>query len=195
MGEATAQCYLSEAFLVLRAQQGGLALAWVPLLIFSVAEGHAWAGRGLPFLKDVELHARFLLAMPLLILAELVVHMRMRPVILQFVERGLIADSTRADFDAAIASAVRLRNSVWAELVIILFVYVVGVGLVWRTQIALDVPSWHGAPLNGRSVRRTTPTPSAKSKSCRSACNASCGNEPVLLSRCRAFDVRPPKLR
>ena len=75
------------------------ALAWVPLLIFSVAEGHAWAGRGLPFLKDLELHARFLLALPLLILAELVVHMRMRPVIRQFVERGLIADSTRADFD------------------------------------------------------------------------------------------------
>ena len=106
--------------------------------------------RGLPFLKDVELHARFMLAMPLLLLAELVVHTRVRPVIQLFVERRLISDSTRADFDAAIGSAVRLRNSVWAELAIILFVYVVGVGLVWRTQIALDVPSWHGAPLNGR---------------------------------------------
>ena len=125
-------------------------LAWVPLLIFSIAQGHAWGGEGLPFLGDVELHASFLLAMPLLILAELIVHTRVRPVIRLFVERRLISDPTRADFDAAIGSALRLRNSVWAELAIIVFVYVVGVGLVWRTQIALDVPSWHGAPLNGR---------------------------------------------
>ena len=43
----------------------------------------------------------------------------------------------------------RLRNSVPVELLLIAFVYVVGVGLVWRTQIALEVPSWHGTPLSG----------------------------------------------
>ena len=64
-------------------------LAWVPLLLLSILEGHAWdGGAGLPFLKDVELQARFLLAMPLLILAELIVHWRMRPVVPQFIDRG-----------------------------------------------------------------------------------------------------------
>jgi hypothetical protein len=125
-------------------------LAWAPLLMLSIAEGHAWDGGGLPFLRDVELHARFLLAMPLLILAELVVHWRMRPVVRQFLDRGLISDSRRAEFDAAIDSAMRLRNSVRAELAIIAFVYVVGVGLVWRTQLALDVASWQGAAIDGR---------------------------------------------
>ena len=43
----------------------------------------------------------------------------------------------------------RLRNSVWAEVLLIAFVYVVGVGFVWRTQIALDVASWYGAPVDG----------------------------------------------
>ena len=125
-------------------------LAWAPLLVLSILEGHAWNGSGLPFLKDVELQARFLLAMPLLVLAELIVHGRMRPVVRQFLDRGLISDARRADFDAAIGSAMKLRNSVPAELAIITFVYVVGVGLIWRTQFALDVPSWQGGPIDGR---------------------------------------------
>ena len=32
-----------------------------------------------PFLKDVDTHLRFLVAVPLLVAAELVVHMRMSP--------------------------------------------------------------------------------------------------------------------
>ena len=113
-----------------------MVLAWVPLLVLSVAEGHAWGvGVALPFLYDVELHVRLLVALPLLIVAELVVHQRMRPVVAQFVERGLIPDAALATFDAAIASAMRLRNSIWAEALLIAFVYVVGVGIVWRTQM------------------------------------------------------------
>jgi hypothetical protein len=105
---------------------------------------------GLPFLEDVELHAKVLLAMPLLILADLVVNRRMRPVSQQFLDRGLISTARRADFDAAIRSAMRLRNSVLAEVVIIILVYVVGVGVVWRTQVALDIASWQGAIVDGR---------------------------------------------
>jgi hypothetical protein len=125
-------------------------LAWVPLLFLSVVEGRAWGDSvALPFLYDVELHVRLLLAMPLLIVAELAVHRRVGSVVRQFLERGLIPDSARATFDAGIASSMRLRNSIWAEVLLIAFVYVVGVGLLWRTQIALDVASWHGAPVNG----------------------------------------------
>ena len=123
----------------------------MPLLLLSIAEGHAWGDSvRLPFLYDVELHVRLLLALPLLIVAELVVHQRMRPVVGQFLERGLIPDAARPQFDAAIASALRLRNSVAAEVLLIAFVYVVGVGFIWRTQVALDVASWYGVPADGR---------------------------------------------
>ena len=126
-------------------------LTWVPLVLLSVAEGHAWGTTvTLPVLYDVELHVRFLLALPLLILAELTVHQRMRPVVGQFLDRGLIPDASRAQFDAAITAALRLRNSVAAELLLIAFVYVVGVGVIWRTQGALDVASWYGGPADGR---------------------------------------------
>lgn len=125
--------------------------AWLPLLVLSVVEGHAWGGSvTMPFLKDVDAHVRFLIALPLLVLAELVIHQRMRPLIRQFVERGLIADSARAKFDAALASAARLRNSVAAEVGMIALVYGVGVMIIWRTHAAVDVASWFGVPVNGK---------------------------------------------
>jgi hypothetical protein len=126
-------------------------LAWAPLLILSIAEGHAWDGDvKLPFLKDVEMHSRLLLALPLLVLAELVVHLRMRPVVRQFLDRSLVPDASRPKFDAAVASALRLRNSVTAEVLLIAIVYIVGVGIIWRTQVALDVSSWYGVAVDGR---------------------------------------------
>jgi hypothetical protein len=125
-------------------------LAWLPLLLLSVVEGTAWGGRvQVPFLQDVELHVRLLVALPLLIVAELVVNQRTRLTVRQFVERGLVPDAARARFDAIIDSAMRLRNSVIAEVLLIAFVYVVGVGFFWRTQMALPVASWYGTPAAG----------------------------------------------
>ena len=94
--------------------------AWLPLLVLSALEGHALGGRGaVPFLLDLDVHVRFLVALPLLIAAELVVHQRMRFVVKQFLERQVIPESARARFDAAIASALRLRNSVLAEVLLL----------------------------------------------------------------------------
>lgn len=96
-----------------------------------------------PFLLDVDVHVRFLLAMPLLILAELVVHRRMRSVVGLFLERNLIPESAKTSFDAAIVSAMRLRNSVLAEVLLIILVYGVGVLIVWRHYTALDAATWY----------------------------------------------------
>jgi len=126
-------------------------VAWAPLLLLSVVEGTAWGGRvTLTFLRDVDMHIRLLVALPLLVVAELVVNMRLGPVVRAFVNRGVVPDAARPRFDAAFDSATRLRNSIAAEVLLIAFVYVVGVGLVWRTQSALDVATWYGAPADGR---------------------------------------------
>jgi len=126
-------------------------LTWVPLLLLSVAEGHAWGDSvKVPFLFDVDVHARFLLALPLFIVAELVVHQRMRPVVAAFVKRGLVPDAARAQFDAAISSALRLRNSIPAELLLIAFVYGVGVLVIWRSHSAIDVATWYAESGGGK---------------------------------------------
>ena len=126
-------------------------LSWLPLLLLSAWEGRAWGNSvGLSFICDIDAHARFLISLPLLIGAELVVHQRMRNVVRQFLERGLVPTNARLEFDRAVSSAKRLRNSVVAESLLIVFVYGVGVLLVWRRYAALDVSSWYGVTSNGR---------------------------------------------
>ena len=126
-------------------------ITWLPLLVLSIAEGRAWGESvKVPFLLDVDVHARFLLALPLLIFAELVVHQRMRPVVGAFVKRGLVPEKARWRFDAAITSAMRLRNSVLAEVLLIAFVYGVGVLVIWRSYSAIEVPTWYGRTLGGK---------------------------------------------
>jgi hypothetical protein len=122
-------------------------LAWLPLLVLSALEGHALGGNvAVPFLLDIDVHIRFLVALPLLIVAELVVHERMRFVVRQFLERNLIPASALTRFESAIASAFRLRNSVLAEVLLIAFVYVIGILIIWRHYTALTTATWYAAP-------------------------------------------------
>jgi hypothetical protein len=64
----------------------------------------------------------------------------MRRVLAQFLSRNLIADADRPRFEAAILSAVRLRNSLAAELLLLALVY--GAGIQMRNYIAGDVNTW-----------------------------------------------------
>ena len=125
-------------------------ITWLPLLLLSAAGGQLWgSGVAVPFLLDVELHVRLLVALPLLIAAELVVHRRMRPLLQQFLERNMIPEAAMARFEAAIGSAFRLRNSVTAEVLLIAFVYGVGILVIWRHYVALDATTWYAIQSEG----------------------------------------------
>lgn len=125
-------------------------LAWLPLLVLSALEGRALGGEvAVPFLLDVEVQIRYLLALPLLIGAELIVHRRMRSILEIFQERRLVPEPAVPQFDAAVVSAMRWRNSVLAEILLIAFVYGVGILIVWRQYLALDAATWYAAPSAG----------------------------------------------
>jgi hypothetical protein len=54
-------------------------VTWLPLLILTVLEGLAWEGKvRIPFILDFVPHTRSLVAVPLLIVAEIVVDSRLR---------------------------------------------------------------------------------------------------------------------
>ena len=117
-------------------------LSWVPLLLLSISSSSA---EKLSFFRDVEVHVRFLVALPVLIAAELVVHSRIRPVVRRFVERRIVLPQDLPRFDRAIVSAVKLRNSFVLEVGLLLFVYTVGLW-VWNNRIALDQSTWYALP-------------------------------------------------
>ncbi len=121
-------------------------VAWLPLLLLSMIGGHFLAGTvKLPFLHDIEAHVRLLVALPVLIAAELIVHSRIRPVVKAFLARRIVLQADVPRFLAAIDSATRLRNSVPVELGLLVFVFTVGQWL-WRSQIALGTSTWYAIP-------------------------------------------------
>ena len=117
-------------------------ITWLPLAVLALIEGNAMGGVDVPFFKHLAVHVRFLISLPLLIMAEIIVHQRVMSVVAQFSSRHLIAPEVQSRFDAAIASAVKLRNSVVAELVLLVLAFTVGYG-VWK-QLALGRGSWYG---------------------------------------------------
>ena len=96
----------------------------------------------MPFLLDPEVHVRFLVALPLLIVAELVVHQRIVLVLRQFVERRIITTADRTSFAQIVGSTMRLRNSVLFEIALLVFCFTVG-QWVWRKEIAFSISTWY----------------------------------------------------
>src|SRR5690349_9276788 len=59
-------------------------LTWVPLALLAVFSSVGRGSGRVPFFNDIEVHARFLIALPILIGAELLVHSRLRPAVRRF---------------------------------------------------------------------------------------------------------------
>jgi hypothetical protein len=125
-------------------------IAWPPLLLLSALGQHlAGASVQLPFLRDIEAHVRLLVALPVLIAAEFLVHSRIRPIVKAFLARRIVRQQDLPKFVAAIDAAMNLRNSVPLELGLLAFVYSVG-EFVWRSQVALlSTSTWYAIPQGG----------------------------------------------
>ena len=117
-------------------------VVWLPLfLLATVGPLAASAGR-LSFLRDVEVHARFLVALPILIAAELIVNSRLTPTVHRFVERRIILPADFPRFQSAVDSAMRLRNSILAEVALLVCVYTFGLWL-WNDRVVIGTATWY----------------------------------------------------
>jgi hypothetical protein len=125
-------------------------IAWPPLLLLSALGRHlAGASVQLPFLRDVEVHVRLLVALPALIAAELLVHSRIRPIVKAFLSRRIVRQQDLPKFVAAIDAAMNLRNSVPLELGLLALVFSLG-QWSWRSQAALlSTSTWYAIPQGG----------------------------------------------
>jgi hypothetical protein len=120
-------------------------VAWLPLLLLATLGSSVENGAWRSFLHDLEVHVRFLVALPVLVVAELIVHSRIRAVIRCFVERRIVLPEDLPRFDSAIESAIRVRNSIPAEVGLLLFVYTFGLWL-WHGRVAPGASTWYAMP-------------------------------------------------
>lgn len=119
-----------------------LMICWFPLLLLAAIHGNLTGGVTVPFLYDPDAQVRLLLSLPIMIGSEVLVHQRLRLLVLQFLHRNMIAPGDRPRFEALIASAIRLRNSVVFEILLLAFVFTVG-HWVWKRNISLSVSTWY----------------------------------------------------
>jgi hypothetical protein len=120
-------------------------VAWVPLLVLSSAAGDLYGSAGVPFLKHLDAHVRFLGSLPLLLIAELIVQQRITIVVRQFVAQGLVPPEARPRFDEIVASSRRLVCRAAPEVILAAIALTLGIWL-WQRHVALPVDTWYHHP-------------------------------------------------
>jgi hypothetical protein len=120
-------------------------LTWFPLLLLSAVGTSAGNAARISFFRDIEVHARFLIALPILIGAELIVHARLRPIVRRFVEWRIVLPEDKSLFRNAIESAVKIRNSTYVELALLAAVYTLGLW-VWNSRSEPGLVTWYALP-------------------------------------------------
>jgi hypothetical protein len=124
------------------------AIAWIPLVLLSAVEGLAL--RPDPresMLLDIAAHARYLIALPLLVLAEAACLPALASIAQHFVDMGLIPPANRPRFGNLVDSTRRLLASPWTDFSILLLAYALTLGL-GPSLYPMGVSTWV-APLSG----------------------------------------------
>jgi len=119
-----------------------LVIGWVPLMVLDLISWLA-TRRHVGLLLDLSVHMRLVVAIPLFLLAERLLDRRCRTDAARLVGEGYIPPDEEPRYVAILASAVRLRDSIWPEVVILLIAAVGGMSALagWTNQAGV----LHGA--------------------------------------------------
>lgn len=129
-------------------------ITWLPLLVLSVAQGLSLdTSLQVPFLKDIAAYSRFLVAVPLLIAAEVLIDSSVRATTSYFLHSGLVDAADLPDFKAATREVAKLRDAVLVEGCLLVIVY----ASTWMTvtwELNRPGSSW-GAFMSGTAKQLT----------------------------------------
>jgi hypothetical protein len=98
-----------------------IGVAWVPLLVLSLISGDSASVTA--FLRDVAVHARFLIAVPLFIAADYVVLPRLESMARYFAVTNLVPASRMDEYNSLLANCRRLSAGIWPSGVLVVAVY------------------------------------------------------------------------
>ena len=117
-------------------------LTWVPLLALSALQGTAVGHHvAMPFLRDFAVHARFILAVPLLIFAEVILGPHLGHASVHFIHSGVVLEEDFKRFDNAVERGLRWRDSTIAELSLVLLAYIFAI--ISLSSMAVQASTWH----------------------------------------------------
>jgi hypothetical protein len=118
-------------------------VTWLPLLVLSFTQGRAYGTQiMIPFLGDLAVNVRFLIAAPILILAESRIDRRWRHLVLQFLRSGLVGEKELPAFEAVIAKTSRMRDRVLPETLLLVASFL-PVFILKTEALISGVSNWH----------------------------------------------------
>jgi len=100
----------------------GICFAWIPLLIFSTMDGTLYSGASMPFIKDVAMHARILIALPILILIRSVISVKTAAAVKYMTESLLDPEEQHKMLSVTLPKMRKLACSSMTEIILILIV-------------------------------------------------------------------------
>jgi hypothetical protein len=118
-----------------------ICLTWLVLLVLAALQGFA-VGQSVPvpFLRDVAVHTRFILTVPLLLLAENIVGPRLAHAAAHFISSGVVIGQDFSKFDSAVGRALALCDSTLVRFIFVVLAYAVSGLTVWSTSV--HVSTW-----------------------------------------------------
>jgi hypothetical protein len=120
-------------------------VAWLPLAVLSAIQGVAIAKTvTIPFLYDIAAYTRFLIAVPLLVIAEAVIGAHLAEVSANFISSGLVSEKEYSSFDAAAKDCMKARDSTVNEGIVLLISY--GSAVIFMSTLAPGVSTWRSVP-------------------------------------------------
>ncbi len=118
-------------------------VVWVPLILLASIQSLSIGQDKLTdLLFDFAVHARYLVAVPLFVLAQSFTLSTLGNTARHFVDAGLIRDADRPRFEGIAADSRRLLNSKVVEILVVLLAY--GASLILIGLISVEtIPDWH----------------------------------------------------
>ncbi len=124
-------------------------VTWVPLAILSAIEGQA-IGPSMreSMLLDVAMYARYLVALPLLILSTPVCRRKIETIVRHFLDAGLVQGEGRGSFFASITATLRWRDSMVAAIAMVVFA-IANIAAFGTVSVAQLPDSWRVTGMAG----------------------------------------------
>ena len=117
-------------------------IGWLPLVLLSLMQSVILRTDEITSLFwQVGAHARYLVAAPLLVVAESACGARLSVIVDNFVTTAIVPKHERNRLDAAVLSTRRLVNSTAGEIVVAVLAYLIMAATIWSTPIE-QVPAW-----------------------------------------------------
>ena len=105
-----------------------VALLWLPIVLLSLFEG-TFSGTNVaePLISDIVPHVRLLIAIPLLLVADLAIDPAAHSAVRNLETSGVVQSAELPGFQTALKNMHDARDSIWPDVVIVLLAF----GFIW----------------------------------------------------------------